>query len=100
MAPTMTPREARAALATLGPADFPTSDEDDDLEPGQLASYVADGRRAAGRPSLTAPGAHSPQITVRIPESTNARLTSVARRTGQQRSQIVREALDRYLATA
>ncbi|WP_296138747.1 ribbon-helix-helix domain-containing protein [uncultured Tessaracoccus sp.] len=53
--------------------------------------------RAVGRPSLSAPGVHSPSVTVRLPEELNAKLEQAAARTGKRRSQIVREALEALL---
>jgi len=56
--------------------------------------------RGAGRPSLTAPGEHSPALNLRIPADTKRRLEQVARQRGVRQSTIVREALDEYLAAA
>lgn len=54
--------------------------------------------RSAGRPSLTAPGVHSPSVTVRLSRDLNARLDREVERTGKRRSDIIREALDATLA--
>jgi len=97
--PRMTPEEALAALATMTEDDFPTvPEEEDDIDDAFVERFVEAGRRAVGRPSLTAPGKHSPQITIRIPESVNARVVDLASKTGRHRSQVVRDALDAYLA--
>lgn len=53
--------------------------------------------RNVGRPSLSAPGVHSPSVTVRLPEELNAKLDRAAASTGKRRSQIVREALEKVL---
>jgi hypothetical protein len=93
--PRLNRTQAGAALAELGPADFP-DDTSGELTERQYASFVTTGR-AAGRPSLTSAGVHSPQITVRLPEPTNSRLEGYAKHTGRRRSQIIRDALDNYL---
>jgi len=98
MNPKMTPAQADAALATMTDADFPTATPDEWIDDATAARLVEAGRNRGGRPSLSAPGARSPQITLRLPESVNKRLTDVAARTGRRRSQIVRDALDAYLA--
>ena len=94
------------------PTDVSVSDIDLDTEPfragGQRltearAGRIADepaSRSGAGRPSLTAPGKHSPALNLRIPGNTKQRLEEVARQRGVRQSTIVREALDEYLATA
>ncbi|MDR0358305.1 MAG: ribbon-helix-helix domain-containing protein [bacterium] len=96
----MTPDEARVALETITEADLATVDEVDDADEALVARLVDAARSPAGRPSLTSPGRVSPQITLRLPESTNERLAEVARRTGRKRSAVVREALETYLARA
>ncbi|MGJ3507765.1 ribbon-helix-helix protein, CopG family [Enemella sp. A6] len=51
-----------------------------------------------GRPSLTAPGRHSPSITLRLPKELLDRLDEEVERTGRRRSEIIREALNDKLA--
>jgi len=63
---------------------------------GEFVEAVAEAR-SAGRPSLSAPGVHSPSVTVRLPEELNAKLDRAAASTGKRRSQIVREALEAAL---
>lgn len=58
---------------------------------------AAEEARPAGRPSLSAPGVHSPPVTIRLPESLNAKLQHEAERTGKRRSVIIREALEAAL---
>ncbi|MDR0990653.1 MAG: ribbon-helix-helix protein, CopG family [Propionibacteriaceae bacterium] len=58
---------------------------------------VEEVHRTIGRPSLTGPGQHSPQLNLRLSEPVNARLVSLAERSGKRKSDIVREALIRYL---
>lgn len=53
--------------------------------------------RRGGRPSLTAPGAHSPALNLRVSADTKARLEAVAVAEGRRQSDVVREALDEYL---
>ena len=52
-----------------------------------------------GRPSLTAPGTHSPEIKARVPEALRDRLTSTAKARGMSTSALIREALERHLAS-
>jgi Ribbon-helix-helix protein, copG family len=52
-----------------------------------------------GRPSLTAPGHRSPEVKARVPEELRARLKSAAARRGTSTSELVREALEKYLAS-
>jgi len=96
--PRMTREEALTALATMTEADFlVVPDDEDDTDDDLAARVVEAGRKAAGRPSLTAPGRRSPQITVRLPEAVNSRVIDLASRTGRKRSQVMRDALDAYL---
>ena len=53
-----------------------------------------------GRPSLTAPGEHSPTISVRIPVDLMWLLDARVEVTGLRRSEIIREALTEYLKVA
>jgi cytidylate kinase len=50
-----------------------------------------------GRPSLTAPGAVSPEIKARVPAELKARVERAAQRQGKSTSAVVREALERHL---
>jgi hypothetical protein len=95
----MTPEQARAAIAAMAEADFPT--DHDDIDDAAISRLVAAGRKAAaGRPSLTAPGARSPQITLRLPAQLCRRLDDACAQSGRRRSQVVREALETYLSPA
>ena len=100
MEPRMTREQALAALATMTDADFPTVPPEDEVSDDLVERLIEAGRKATGRPSLTAPGKHSPQVTVRLPEAVNEQLTVLADRTGRRRSQLVRDAIDEYLKTA
>jgi hypothetical protein len=51
-----------------------------------------------GRPSLTAPGTHSPMLHVRVPAELKDQLTEYAERESRRQSDIVRDALAEYLA--
>lgn len=53
-----------------------------------------------GRPSLGAPGRHSPRVSFRIPEQTRRRAEQRAAREGRSVSELAREALERYLRDA
>lgn len=59
---------------------------------------VQDVHRAAGRPSLTGPGKHSPQVSVRVPPELRDAAEQQARHEGKSVSQLIRELLERYLA--
>jgi hypothetical protein len=52
-----------------------------------------------GRPSLTGPGTHSPEIKARVPAELRDRLAAAARDRGTTSSHLIREALERYLAS-
>lgn len=56
-------------------------------------------KAGVGRPSLTRPGATSPEIKARVPEELRQRLASAARDRGTTSSTLIREALERYLAS-
>lgn len=51
-----------------------------------------------GRPSLSAPGAHSPRVDTRVPHEVKRRLETLARTQHRAESEVVREALEEYLA--
>ena len=53
----------------------------------------------AGRPSLTAPGQRSPEVKARVPVEVRDRLHAAAHSCGVSTSVLVREALERYLAS-
>ena len=98
MEPRMTPAQALAALETMTDADFVTVDSAGDLSDADIEELVANGRRAwAGRPSLSAPGTHSPRLNFRVPQAVKDRLTEVAHTQGRRESDVAREALEKYL---
>ena len=109
MKPLMSPAEAKTYIATLTEEDFVTVEEVHD-EDGNLvtdedvqdlidaAHAIMDARK--GRPSLTASGGRSPQVTTRLPQALNAKLDATARSTHRRRSQVVRDALEAYLVPA
>lgn len=69
------------------------------LEAGDVAVDEADivcPRR--GRPSLSEPGAHSPRVDTRVPRDLKHRLESLARTQHRPESEVVREALEEYIA--
>ena len=53
----------------------------------------------SGRPSLSAPGQRSPEVKARVPEELRARLQEAARREHTSTSDLIRKALERYLAS-
>ena len=57
-------------------------------------------KAGVGRPSLTAPGARSPEVKARVPADLKARLEREAKRRGASSSTLIRDALDRYLRDA
>lgn len=63
------------------------------------AEAAEQGERIArrGRPSLTGRPAKSPQIGVRLSPDLNRRVKARAERDGKKPSEIVREALERYV---
>jgi len=53
-----------------------------------------------GRPSLSSPGVHSPEVKARVPLKLKKLLQREAKRRGQTSSELVREALEEFLKTA
>ena len=56
-------------------------------------------KAGVGRPSLTAPGRRSPEVKARVPAELRDRLHQAAEQRGVSASELVREALERYLAS-
>jgi hypothetical protein len=56
--------------------------------------------KVIGRPSLTAKSVESPQLKVRVPMKLKKALDKEAKRRGETKSVIVREALEKYLKSA
>jgi hypothetical protein len=56
-------------------------------------------RVVTGRPSLTAPGTRSPEVKARVPAALRDRLVTAAAERGTKPSALIREALERYLAS-
>ena len=90
------------------PADVSVSDIDLDAEEFWVGgerlteeradAYSQRASRAGGRPSLTGPGRHSPALNLRIPEQLKTRLEAVAAAQHRRQSDVVRDALENYLA--
>ena len=53
-----------------------------------------------GRPSLDPAGAPSVRLAFRVPEEVGDRVDALAARQGRRRSDVLRAALDQYLASA
>lgn len=53
-----------------------------------------------GRPSLTGPGEISPEVKARVPAALKSRAEDAAKRQGRPLSEVIRDALERYLADA
>lgn len=62
----------------------------------EAAEWVKPGR--AGRPSLSGESTRSPQIGVRLPRDLKLRLEERAAHDGMRESDVVRKALEAYLA--
>ena len=85
------------------PTDVTISDIDLDAEPFYVGGKRLTETRAqqlAGRPSLTAPGEHSPRLNFRVPQLLKDRLAQTAREQGRRESDVAREALGEYLGIA
>jgi len=64
----------------------------------QIAAAVIE-KAGAGRPSLTSPGMRSPEVKARVPEELRKRLQEAALREHTSSSDLIRKALERYLAS-
>ena len=53
-----------------------------------------------GRPSLSSPGVHSPEIKARVPLKLKKSLQREAKRRGQTSSELVRQAIEEFLRGA
>lgn len=53
-----------------------------------------------GRPSLSSPGVHSPEIKARVPMKLKKSLQREAKRRGQTSSELVRQAIEEFLRSA
>jgi hypothetical protein len=62
----------------------------------QVAAEVL--ARTPGRPSLSGARETSPSLTIRLPKQKRARLDGLAAAQGRRTSEVVREALEDYLA--
>ncbi|MBS1848762.1 MAG: CopG family transcriptional regulator [Actinobacteria bacterium] len=77
----------------LDRVDINTSDGER-LTTARANDIVRSVRRRAGRPSLSAEDARSPQISFRVPNSLRNEASEIARREGKSLSQLAREALE------
>ena len=64
----------------------------------RAAGYAERAERSVGRPSLTAPGKHSPTLNLRLPAATRESLDQLAARQHRRPSAVARDALEEYLA--
>ena len=80
--------------------DWTDRDARPDEEPSAefVERMVTAGRRSAGRPSLTGRGVRTPTMNVRMPADLRDRLDTVAREHHVSTSQVIREAVEEYLA--
>ncbi|WP_036405810.1 plasmid mobilization protein [Microbispora rosea] len=67
------------------------------IDEAYVEAAVEHVRRTVGRPSLTAPGRRSPQVTFRLSPEEKAAARALAEREGKTVSQLAREAFARYL---
>jgi hypothetical protein len=95
--PQVTPETPIGADVDLDQEDIRLADGTQ-LTAEVAAQIVVDTRRAAGRPSLTGSGKHSPQVSARVPPALRDAAEQQARREGKSVSQLIRELLERYLA--
>jgi hypothetical protein len=72
------------------------------IDEAYIDCAVDDVRRqlGRGRPSLTAPGEVSPEVKARVPAELKSRVEEAAKRQGRPLSEVIRDALERYLADA
>lgn len=64
----------------------------------QIASDTLE-KAGVGRPSLSAPGRRSPEVKARVPEELRHRLQLAAEREHSSTSELIRRALEQYLAS-
>ena len=88
----------------------PDIDLDDEVVPDKQGRRISEQRAqqlaedaltkaGVGRPSLTAPRTRSPEIKARVPAELRERLLRAAQERGTRPSSLIREALERYLAS-
>lgn len=100
----MTTKKRRYTLADEPEADLRREDIRDSrgrrITQDYVDSAVADvhDRIGRGRPSLSAAGQRSPQVTFRLPSELRARAEAQALQEGTKVSDVARRALEEYLA--
>jgi hypothetical protein len=96
----MTTEQADACLATITDDDLTVMTIDDEsISDGEVERLVEAAHKVTGRPSLTGPGQHSPNFTMRLSQAMKDRLKHVAQAQHRRESDVAREALDRYLTS-
>lgn len=81
------------------PITLPDGTVLDEAAAERLGQEIADrAARRRGRPSLTAPGEHSPKVAVRVRPDLKASIEDIAERDGRRTADVVREALEEYVA--
>jgi hypothetical protein len=82
------------------PVTLPDGTVLDEAAADRLGREIADraASRRRGRPSLTAPGEHSPKVSARVTPATKGELIRLADRDGKRPADVVREALEEYIA--
>lgn len=80
------------------PITLPSGRVLDEQAAAEYGREVADrAARRRGRPSLTAPGQHSPKVSARVRPDVKADLEQYARQHGRRPADVLREALEEYL---
>jgi hypothetical protein len=100
----MTSKKRRYTLAEQPEADIQREDIRDRrgrrITQDYVDAAVADAQEkiGRGRPSLSAAGRRSPQVTFRLPSEMRERAEAQARQEGTKVSDVARRALEEYLA--
>jgi hypothetical protein len=85
-------RRTRAGTPLTGRyEDQLAAEAEEGFEPGELA------RRRAGRPSLSGGSGHSSRLGLRVDDDTYRSIRQLAERQHRKVSEVVREAINRYL---
>ena len=84
----------------VGPEEVVRDSKGNVIDEAYIGRAVEDVHRQMnrGRPSLTEPGAVSPEVKARVPAELKERVDRESRRQGKSVSELIRDALERYLA--
>jgi predicted HicB family RNase H-like nuclease len=83
----------------VGPEEVVRDSKGNVIDDAYIERAVEDVHRQVGRgrPSLTEPGAVSPEVKARVPAELKERVNRESRRQGKSVSEFIRDALERYL---